>query len=159
MDDTTTTSKRRGRPKAARPARSSAQKMREARERIQAALNAPGGEVGTLPDTLLLEALAVAYRTANTPAFIQGIRELTDRLNDRVSADWRIVLDVGMARYSDTVTEKNSDTVTDNPAPSEPRSARDAEILSRFAAGESKRGIARQLGISDSTVRNVLSRN
>ncbi|NEV61376.1 helix-turn-helix domain-containing protein [Thiorhodococcus minor] len=35
---------------------------------------------------------------------------------------------------------------------------RDRCILERYQAGASKRGIARELGISDGTVRNVLNR-
>ncbi|MCK7581739.1 MAG: hypothetical protein MZV65_43045 [Chromatiales bacterium] len=62
MNDPASLPKRRGRPKGPRPALTSAQKMRRARERVQEALNAPEGEVARLPDSLLLEALCAAYR-------------------------------------------------------------------------------------------------
>ena len=111
MDDTTTP-KRRGRPKGARPARTSAQKMREARERIQAALNAPGSDVGTLPDSLLLEALAVAYRKGYGFDFWFAVQALTERLNKKLPADQRLYLTREWGADRDTVTAIEADSQT-----------------------------------------------
>ncbi len=76
-----------------------------------------------------------------------------------------------------TVAETDTATVADNAEPftlataatvapvskAARKAARDAvrnaEILARYAAGEKKRPIASQMGISDGTVRNVLARH
>lgn len=81
MNDPASLPKRRGRPKGPRPALTSAQKMRRARERVQEALNAPEGEVARLADSLLLEALCAAYRAQRAEATWLVARELLDRLN------------------------------------------------------------------------------
>lgn len=111
MDDTITP-KRRGRPKGERPARTSAEKMKEARARAEAAITATDGDIRALPDTLLLVALGVAYRKGHSVSFMEGIRELTARLNGRVSAAYRIRLDAGLEQYSDTVTAIEADSQT-----------------------------------------------
>lgn len=97
-----TTPRRRGRPRGERPALTSAQKMQRARERVLEALNAPDGEVARLPDNLLLEALAVAYRKGHSVALWQCMVELADRLNARTeNPTWHLHLDHAFGQHLD----------------------------------------------------------
>ena len=126
-DTTTTTPKTRGRPKGERPALTSAQRMRQARERVRFALDDPEGDITTLPDLLLLEAVALAYRKDRPGALFYGVEELFKRLNARTSDDHAYLVHLERIPKGDTVTnidsvtvaEKESedtDTVTDAPA-------------------------------------------
>ena len=116
-DTTTTTPKKRGRPKGPRPALTSAERMRQARERVRFALDDPEGDITTLPDLLLLEAVALAYRKQAPGALFFGVEELFKRLNARTSDDHAYVVHLERIPKGDTVTNKAIDdsvTVTEN---------------------------------------------
>ena len=115
MSDTTTTTetKRRGRPKGPRPALTSAERMRQARERVRFALDDPEGDITTLPDLLLLEAVALAYRKDRPGALFYGVAELFKRLNTRSSDDHAYMVRLERIPKGDTVTNTDSVTVTE----------------------------------------------
>ncbi|MTW22807.1 hypothetical protein [Allochromatium palmeri] len=168
MSDTTTTTeaKRRGRPKGPRPALTSAERMRHARERVRFALDDPEGDITTLPDQLLLEAVALAYRKDRPEALFFGVEELFGRLNARSSDEHAYVVHLERIPKGDTVTNKATDdnvTVMDNePMKSDtvtpPRSDADLVclLLDRFGTYT---GIARALaGTGHKIDRSNLSR-
>jgi DNA-binding NarL/FixJ family response regulator len=100
---------------------------------------------------------------------IQPVHILVETTRKASDTDTVEATDIPDSLLVETTTSETPLTVetTDNAepftlataAPTEPLSARDAEILARYAAGEKKRPIARQMGISDGTVRNVLTRH
>ena len=148
MSDTTTTPKKRGRPKGPRPALTSAERMRQARERVREALFDPHGDITALPDQLLLEAVALAYRKDMPGALFFGVRALFERLNANGTSDHAYQLRVELVPKGDTVTntysvtvaEKESEdthTVTDTPALSLepcPPARSDAELIAILKA-------------------------
>ncbi|MFE8032405.1 helix-turn-helix domain-containing protein [Thiohalocapsa marina] len=150
-DTTTTTPKKRGRPKGPRPALTSAERMRLARERVRFALDDPEGDITALPDLLLLEAVALAYRKDRRGALFYGVEALFERLNARTSDDHAYVVHLERIPKSDTVTTKatddtdtvtekeseDTDTVTDTPALSlepSPPARSDAELIAILKA-------------------------
>ena len=113
MSDTTTTPKKRGRPKGPRPALTSAERMRQARERVREALFDPHGDITALPDQLLLEAVALAYRKDMPGALFFGVRALFERLNANGTSDHAYQLRVELVPKGDTVTNTYSVTVAE----------------------------------------------
>lgn len=99
-----TTPKRRGRPKGERPALTSAQRMERARERVRFAVDDPRGDITTLPDRLLLEALALAYRKDMPGTLFHGVEELFKRLNACGSSDHAYQVRLELIPKGDTVT-------------------------------------------------------
>lgn len=100
---TDTTPKRRGRPKGERPALTSAQRMQRARERVRFALDDPEGDITALPDLLLLEAVALAYRKDRPGALFYGVEELFKRLNAHGRDDHAYVVHLERIPKADTV--------------------------------------------------------
>ncbi|MCK7581711.1 MAG: hypothetical protein MZV65_42905 [Chromatiales bacterium] len=87
--------------------------MRHARERVREALFDPHGDITTLPDALLLEAVALAYRKDMPGALFFGVRELFERLNANGTSDYAYQLRVDLVPKGDTVTDTDSVTVTE----------------------------------------------
>lgn len=100
---TDTTPKRRGRPKGERPALTSAQRMERARERVRFALDDPEGDITTLPDNLLLEAVALAFRKDRPGSVYFGAKELLKRMNARGTGENDYVLHIELVPKADTV--------------------------------------------------------
>ena len=99
---TDTTPKRRGRPKGERPALTSAQRMERARERVRFALDDPEGDITTLPDNLLLEAVARAFRKDRPGSVYFGAKELLKRMNARGTSENDYVLHIELVPKADT---------------------------------------------------------
>jgi len=124
MSDTTTTPKKRGRPKGPRPALTSAQRMERARERVKAALW-DLELIADLPDNLLPEVPGPAYRSSNVFAIVECARVMLDRLNKDAAPEKRLHMaivwgdkagrgDVWLRQTAlDTVTDKDTVTVTE----------------------------------------------
>ncbi|NVZ11258.1 hypothetical protein HW932_18570 [Allochromatium humboldtianum] len=69
-------------PKAKRPALTSAERRQDARDRVEGAMWEPA-LIAELPDSLLLEAIGLAFRKNRSAALVEATRELFDRRNAR----------------------------------------------------------------------------
>ena len=69
-------------PKAKRPALTSAERRQDARDRVEGTMWEPAG-IAYLPDSLLLEAIGLAFRKNRSAALVEATRELFDRRNAR----------------------------------------------------------------------------
>lgn len=170
--------KKRGRPKGDRPALTSAERMERARERVRFALDDPQGDVTTLPDNLLLEAVALAYRKDRAGALFYSVEELFKRLNARIVADpaygHAYVVRLDLVPKGDTVTENKdidsatvteSETVESDTVTTKKRTGRNpllsdeqqSEVRKRHSDGESQTDLAKAFGVSRATIHNVLN--
>ena len=166
--------KKRGRPKGERPALTSAQRMERARERVRSALFDPQGDVTTLPDNLLLEAVALAYRKDAPGVLFYGVEELFKRLNARISDDHAYIVRLELVPKGDTVTENKdidsatvteSETVEIDTVTAKKRTGRNpllsdeqqSEVRKRHSDGKSQTDLAKAFGVSRGTIHNILN--
>lgn len=147
------------------------------------------GDFSSVSDTGLIEILTTAYRKGMTQAAADVVVEMFRRMNPRAVAGTALTptfqpVAMDDPELSETVAEKptgrkrktsesgQAETVAKNGKKPEdvpePRSAivepvplsdRDRQIVELYHQGLGKRPIARQLGISDGTVRSVLKRH
>lgn len=61
--------------------------MRRARERVRQAMDTPAIDIKALPDHLLIEALARAFRQVRPAALSLVMMEVVERLNQRLPDD------------------------------------------------------------------------
>ena len=100
----TDTPKRRGRPRSLNP-KTSADRMKAARERVQHAIDTD--TVTELPDHLLLEAIAMAYRAQQNTALFDGVISLLRRCEIYAIPN----VNVNFFKYSSPLTKPHQDTI------------------------------------------------
>lgn len=148
---------------------SNAERQRQYRQRH---LNDAGGEgarLNLVVDTeakAMLERLSSCYGVTLREALALALDRTETAVLDTLPADQRRAYYAGKLalRRNDEATSNGSNASkgTDEPLRRNGNAAhqdRDARIIRLFTEGTSKRAIARELGISDGTVRNVLKRH
>ncbi len=139
------------------PKTTSAQRQAALRQRARAlAYRIEDDDIRTAPDTAVLEAVGIAYRLRQAAVVENIMVDLLRRLGVTVTVTHvRPVEELTTSAV--TVTPEPIEpipvTVTPDPAPA---TDRDTRIMTLHMAGESKRSIARAVGCSDGTVRNVI---
>ncbi|MFD2113401.1 LuxR C-terminal-related transcriptional regulator [Thiorhodococcus fuscus] len=181
--------KRRGRPSTGRALSPAERMRAVRERARAVAFDEYRGDFSAMSDTGLIEILTTAYRKGMTQAAADAVVEMFRRMNPRAVAGMALTPTFQPATTADlalseTVAEKpvgqkrktsesgqnetvakNSETPEDAPelrsaiVEPVPLSERDRQIVELYHQGLGKRPIARQLGISDGTIRSVLKRH
>ncbi|AGA90544.1 hypothetical protein Thimo_1772 [Thioflavicoccus mobilis 8321] len=137
---------------------SNAERQRRYRQRQLTDVDSNGARLNLIVDLrakIRLERLARCYGVTLREVILLVADEAETALLDTLSADQRVAYYAGklaLRRDGHQADDGDDEPLRRN------AEDRDTRIVTMYQAGETKRGIARALDISDGTVRNVLKR-
>ncbi len=145
---------------------SNAERQRQYRQRHLNDVGGKGARLNLVVDIeakAMLERLSTCYGVTLREALALALDRTEDALLDTLPADQRrAYYDGRLSLRRKREATSNASKGIDEPLrrnSEDPDQGRDARIIRLFTEGTSKRAIARELGISDGTVRNVLKRH